>query len=436
MKTTVALETLGCKVNQYESSFIMEALREAGLQPASFRERADIYIVHSCAVTSRAAFETRQLLRRAEKLNPSALIVALGCDAQVESARLASETPATHILGTEEKLDILRRLQTPATASNPYVAVGDSRLCTEFTPLPVSGMLSGRARSFLKIQDGCDSFCSYCIVPYSRGRSRSLPAVDVRSQMDRLLASGYREVVLTGIHLGQWGKSFAPRQHLADLLAFLQTGPLPSRIRFSSLEPLELSADLLERIVSMPEICPHFHIPLQSGDGEILERMQRPYTPAYYEETILALRRIFPRAALGADILVGFPGETERHFQNTFDLAKRLPLTYFHVFPFSPRPGTPAASWQGRVTGGELKRRTGLLRELGLEKKRAFQERSIGKWIEVLVETEVKPGLWKGTSENYLQTVFPAERPLLPGTLVKVRPTRAKGACLIGIADM
>lgn len=424
MNQTVALETLGCKVNQYESSYFQEILLKAGYQPVSFRERADCYIVHSCAVTNKAAFQTRQLLRRAQRINPQAKIVVVGCDAQLESDRLAEEGLATHILGTAEKMDLLRWLEVPGSLSDPCRAVSDSRSYGDLKPLWITRMLSDRSRAFLKLQDGCNSFCSYCVVPYTRGRSRSLVPEEVFRQMEGLTASGYQEIVLTGIHLGQWGRDLDPAVELTDLLESLAKGPLPPRIRLSSLESAEWSERLLERLPHWSRICPHFHVPLQSGDETILKLMRRPYTPRQYAELIRELRRLFPQAALGADILIGFPGETEHHFRNTLELVRDLPLTYFHVFPFSPRPGTRAADMPGRVTGDELKRRTQALRELGFQKRHAFRERFIGQWVEVLVEGEDKPGWWKGTSENYLQVLLPSPHPLVPGTLVRVRLTQ------------
>ncbi|MDY0039615.1 MAG: hypothetical protein RBS57_04835, partial [Desulforhabdus sp.] len=212
MSQTIALETLGCKVNQYESSYFLEVLREAGHRLASFRDSADVYIVHSCAVTSKAAYQTRQLLRRARRRNPEALVMAVGCDAQVESDRIADEQLATHIIGTNEKPNVLHWLSVTGSFSGPCKAVGNARGATALKPMPITRMHSGRARAFLKVQDGCDAFCSYCIVPYSRGKSRSLPAEPVHSQLYRYLDSGYREIVLTGIHLGQWGRDLSPQQ--------------------------------------------------------------------------------------------------------------------------------------------------------------------------------------------------------------------------------
>jgi threonylcarbamoyladenosine tRNA methylthiotransferase MtaB len=432
MAGTVALETLGCKVNQYESSYFLEALKDAGYRPVSFRDHADIYIVHGCAVTARATFQARQLLRRAQRINPAATIVSAGCQAQLEPERLAEERLATHILDNRHKFDLVSWLQAPGSLHHPLQATAEMSQIIPFRPLAIGSMHSGRARAFLKVQDGCDASCSYCVVPHLRGRSRSLPPVEVGMQVDRFLEHGYKEVVLTGIHLGQWGKDLAPRQDLDALLTLLNQRPLPYRARLSSLEPREWSGPLIEHLTGWEWICPHFHVPLQSGDADILERMQRPYTPHQYAELVMELRRLFPRAALGADVMVGFPGETEKQFANTCQLIDQLPLTYLHAFPFSPRPGTPAAAMPGKVSSQELKRRAHVLQDLGREKKQAFQAALLGQCVEVLAETQIENGWWRGTSENYQRVVFPASSPFQQGLLTRVRLLEITGRGLLG----
>lgn len=421
MGKRAALETLGCKVNQYESIYFLETLTDGGYELTDFRESADLYIVHGCAVTSRAAYQTRQLLRRARRINASATIVVAGCAAQLEAERLAGEGLATHILGNGAKFDLLPWIDSPGTFSSPCMAIGDPRLCKACGPLPVNRMLTGRARAPLKVQDGCDAFCSYCIVPLVRGKSRSLSWEHVRMQMDRFLDSDYHEVVLTGIHLGQWGKDLLPQQDLSDLLVHLSQGPLPTRLRLSSLEPMECNARLMELLRTRSWICPHFHVPLQSGDEEILKRMARPYSPQQYSEIIHELHRLRPIAAIGADVMACFPGESERQFENTCRLIESLPLSYLHVFPFSPRPGTAAAQWNVRIEGAEIKRRTHMLRQIGSEKRQAFLHRSLGACVEVLIETNLEGDWWQGTSENYIPVVFRSPKPLSPGLLVSAR---------------
>ena len=428
----IALETLGCKVNQYESAAFLERFAEEGLQIVPFQHRADLYVVHSCTVTSKAAYQTRQLLRRALRRNPQARIAVVGCDAQIHGEQLARERLATHIIGTREKFHLPRWLHEEGTLDAPCYAVSDARRGGPLEPLPLKGLPGDRSRAFLKIQDGCDAFCAYCIVPFSRGRSRSLEADAVIQQLEGFALSGCNEAVLTGIHLGQWGSDLHPKTSLAGLLMKIDKARRPARIRLSSLESKEVDGDMLKVLGTLSWICPHFHIPMQSGHAEILAAMGRPYGPDAYAETVLALHRLFPRAALGADIIVGFPGETDRHFARTVQLVETLPLTYLHVFPYSPRPGTRAAAMDGRTVGKTLKERARILRDLGRRKKRLFQERFVGSVLEVLVETSLEPGLWSGTSENYLTVIFQETRPTAPGNLVPVRIQRVSDAGLWG----
>ncbi len=431
MKKTVAMETLGCKVNQYESSYLMEMLQAAGYRSVPFRQAADVYVVHSCAVTAKASFQTRQLLRRAQRLHPQATIAVVGCAAQIEPGRFAEETLATHILGASEKYQLLQWVETPATLSRPCCAVSDSRKPQSLRPLPVTHMVAARTRAILKVQDGCDAFCSYCIVPFSRGVSRSLPPAEVREQFQRFRDAGYREVVLSGIHLGQWGKDLRPKMKLADLIGTLQEYAPSTRLRLSSLETLEWQDVFSRHLSDWQGVCPHFHIPLQSGDEEILQRMHRPYTPREYAEVVYELHRQVPSAALGADVMAGFPGETERHFQNTLNLVRELPLSYLHVFPYSPRPGTEAAGWPGRIGGDELKQRTKLLRNLGFRKRMEFHRQFLEKTVDVLVESHVKgePGWYQGTTDNYLKVAFRAPCPVAAGSRawIKIREASANG---------
>ncbi len=421
-RPTAAVETLGCKVNQYETSYLMEMLDQAGYVIVPFRARADVYVVHGCAVTAKAGFQTRQLLRRAHRANPDALVVAAGCYAQLDADRIARERLATHILGNPAKFDLASWLRLPGTFDAPCRATESAgRACTEFEILPVSRMHTGRTRAMLKIQDGCNSFCSYCVVPYVRGRSRSLPRRLVLEQMDRLVAAGYGEIVLTGIHLGQWGKDLSPADSLHGLLEAADCAVHPPRVRLSSLEPMELDAALLDAVASYSWICPHLHVPLQSGDAQILERMGRPYTPQRYAELIARISEAVPRAAIGADVLTGFPGESDEQFRNTLGFIERLPLAYLHVFPFSPRPGTAAAAFRGRIQGGELKERARLLQELGRCKKREFREKFVGESLDVLVETRLASGAWEGLSDNYINVVVRAETELSAGTILPVR---------------
>jgi threonylcarbamoyladenosine tRNA methylthiotransferase MtaB len=429
---SVALETLGCKVNQCESSGLIETLTAAGYHQVPFKEPAQIYVVHGCAVTARAAYQTRQLLRRARRTNPQATVVSAGCQAQLEADLIATEQLATHVLGNDAKFDILSHLEVSATFQQPHRAVGDLRSGFTFRSLPLTCMHRGRARAFLKVQDGCDAFCSYCIVPTLRGCCRSMPSENVREQLDRFIFHGYREVVLTGIHLGLWGKDLCPPQTLAALLSSLARGPLPHRMRLSSLEPTECSKELMQLIHQSRWICPHFHIPLQSGDAQILAAMHRPYTPDQYGDLITQLHRLFPEAALGADVLVGFPGESVAMFEHTRELLKRLPITYLHAFPYSARPGTAAALLKQSVPKSELKARVRSLRELSTAKRLAFHRKLHGTCLEVLVESRAGEGGWRGTSENYVQVRLPDSPSLTAGVLARATVSMNAEGNLIG----
>lgn len=434
MNRSVALETLGCKVNQYESSQIVELLCQAGYESVSFRQKADVYIVNSCAVTAKASFQTRQLLRRARRLHPNAAIVVAGCAAQVEPHRFVQETLATHILGLSEKYDVVRWLDTPASVEQPCCVVGEPRQNGAFRNIPIHHMAAFRTRAILKVQDGCDAFCSYCIVPLSRGKSRSLPLTEVRGQFLRFREAGYSEVVLSGIHLGQWGKDLQPATRLVELVDNLQgEAPCP-RLRFSSLETMEWHDGLIQGLDRWRGICAHFHVPLQSGDAEILRRMHRPYSPKDFSEVVYELHRLCPTAALGSDVMAGFPGESPAQFRNTLEFIEKLPLSYLHVFPYSPRPGTQAARWPSRVTGTELKRRAQALRDLSGRMRMRFHSRFLKRTVEVLVEGQEKGenGWFQGTTDNYLKVRFPAPQGLTPGARIWVKIREVSENGLIG----
>ncbi|MGD9270099.1 MAG: tRNA (N(6)-L-threonylcarbamoyladenosine(37)-C(2))-methylthiotransferase MtaB [Syntrophobacterales bacterium] len=431
--STIALATLGCKVNQCESAYLEEKLTEADFLIRPFTGRADFYCINTCAVTSRAAMQSRQLIRRAPRQNPEAEVVVMGCYAQIAAEEIAAIPGVTHILGTTEKLSLLDYLAHPEQNQPPYVQVNDVRTAPALQPLVFSGF-SHRTRAFLKVQDGCDAFCSYCIVPYARGRSRSISLESVLSQVARFLDHGYQEVVLTGIHLGQWGLNFNPRQDLIDLLRSIIKHRPPPRLRLSSLEPGEITSDLLDLIATEPSLCPHLHIPLQSGDATILARMNRHYHPDLYRDLVLEATQRIPDVAVGADVLVGFPGETDACFQNSYRLIESLPIAYLHVFPYSPRPTTPAATMSDQVSPAVIRQRSGLLRELDLEKRLAFLQRFLGEMQQVLVENrwDEASSMQCGFTDNYLPVLVPADASL-ENQIIMARMDRLEGNRLVAI---
>jgi threonylcarbamoyladenosine tRNA methylthiotransferase MtaB len=425
------LITLGCKVNQCESAALAGLLETAGHCPAAPGALNDLVVINTCTVTGKAAMQSRQAVRKAVRDNPQAVIVVTGCYAQTAPDDIQQIEGVDYVVGHGDKLriaDLVGRCGSKPAA--PALVCRDIEEECTFEPFP-SVAPDERTRAFLKIQDGCNAFCTYCIVPYARGHSRSMPAEDVRLHLDRLAAKGFREVVLTGIHLGAWGRDLEPRTTLAALVASISENRSALRIRLSSIEPTEIESDLIRRVATCPtSLCPHFHIPLQSGDNGILKRMGRPYTREIFSQTLADIHRAVPHAAIGADILVGFPGEDDAAFGRTVTLVEQLPVAYLHVFPFSPRKGTPAAGLKPRVRESIVKQRCKLLRKLGEEKKSRFHHANLGRVVEVLIES-AGSGHARGLSENYVPVVIPGTGHAA-NSLIRVRIERvaADGALI------
>ncbi|BBO81361.1 tRNA (N(6)-L-threonylcarbamoyladenosine(37)-C(2))-methylthiotran sferase MtaB [Desulfosarcina ovata subsp. sediminis] len=409
------VKTLGCKVNQCESEAICNALVEAGAGFAYGTDgQADLVIVNTCTVTRKAAMQSRQAVRQAIRNNPGARIVVTGCHAQIAPAELAAIDGVDRVVGNGDKHQIPRQILAglPAMDASPETpACGDVRAIAQFDALPGIAH-GGRTRPFLKVQDGCDAFCTYCIVPHARGRSRSLPVDQVLDQIGRLGRLGYREVVLTGIHIGCYGKDLSSTTGLYDLLCRIREAGTINRVRLSSIEPAELSDEIIGLADADPNqpgrLCPHFHVPLQSGDDGILKRMHRPYTRDFFRGRVHAIIHRVPHAAIGVDTLIGFPGETDAAFENTHQLISSLPVTYLHVFPFSAREGTPAFSFSGQIPAPVIKNRCRRMRRLGEEKRRGFYHRRIGETVTVLVEEtrDKGDGRLKGLTDNYVPVRF------------------------------
>jgi len=400
----IAITTLGCKINQYDSAVIQNRLEE-NHSFVSFEEPADCYIINTCTVTDRADWEARQLVRRAKRLSPGAKVLVTGCYAQVNPAEVAGVPGVDYVVGLNRMEDLLQFIDLPKD-SDVRVAVGDVK---RERGVPVLGTraLPGHTRAFLKIQEGCNYSCTYCIIPTARGLSRSVTPREVLEQVRMLADAGYREIVLTGIHLGSYGQDLTAKVDLTALVEMIAQSRLIPRLRLSSLDPREVPNRLLDLIASSDVICPHLHVCAQAGDDEILKWMRRNYDRAYYRELLMKIRERLPDAALGSDIIVGFPGETDGAFDHSLEFFAALPLTYFHVFPYSSRRGTVAASLPDHV-GGELKKtRARRMRELGAMKKRDFCLRFRGRRALVLVEEKIDraTGLRRGFSRNYLPVV-------------------------------
>lgn len=430
MSRTVALATLGCKTNQFESAALEQMLREAGYTPVPFEKGADLVVVNTCTVTAATDSQSRNLVRRARRLRPDCRVVVTGCYAQVDPAALQAIPGVSLVLGNEEKQDFLRLLQAGHSDGTALVSANRQALTT--TALPVAAFTE-RSRAFVQIQTGCDAFCAYCIIPYARGRSRSVAAAAVLAQVAQLVATGYPEIVLTGIHIGQYGADLAPQLSLLQLLQQIVAETGVQRLRLGSLEPTEISPELLDWVAQSEIICPHFHIPLQAGDDAVLKRMNRHYSAAQFSALVDQIHRRLPQAAIGLDVIAGFPGETEAQFANTLALIEGMPISHLHVFPFSRRPGTPAATMSGQIAAEVIKARAGALRALGEVKQQAFARRFVGQILEVVVEGQGKDGMSRGLSRNYLPVRFAAVE-ATEGRCSLVRITGFGASGLEGIA--
>ncbi len=399
-----AITTLGCKVNQYDSAVIESRFSEAGMERCGFDEVADVYVVNTCTVTDRADTESLKLARRARRRNPAARVIMTGCLAQASPEKLARAPEVDQVIGLARIDDLL----SAATDSNlPRVMV--SNLRKEKVSLRVGAVVpAGQTRAFLKLQEGCDQFCSFCIVPFSRGMSRSVPPREVLDVLDSLHDQGFKEVILSGVHLGGYGKDLTPAVTLERLLEMIDERCRIGRVRLSSIDPEELSDGIIDIVGGSEKFCPHFHLPLQAGEDQLLEKMRRRYQTNHYRERIERILALMPDAAIGTDLIVGFPGETGEHFKRYFTFVESLPLAYFHVFPYSVRSGTTAAKFSGRVDAGEIKRRSELLRELGENRRLNFARRFIGARLKVLIEETREPGSQRlrGYSRNYIKVLI------------------------------
>ncbi len=405
----IAITTLGCKINQYDSAVIRARLEGEQHSFVPFDEQADFYIINTCTVTDRADWEARQLVRRAKRLSPDARVLVTGCYAQVNPQGVAQVPEVDFVVGLNRMDDLLRFANQPSRFGQQTVSVGDVR---KERGIPVLGTreLPGHTRAFLKIQEGCNYSCTYCIIPTARGLSRSVPSEEVLNQVRSLAEAGFAEIVLTGIHLGGYGHDLKPKLDLTALLEKISESRLIPRLRLSSLDPRECPDRLLGLLGKSDVLCPHLHVCAQSGEDSILKGMRRNYDTAYYREVMMKARERLPDAALGTDIIVGFPGETDGDFQRSMEYFESLPLTYFHVFPYSVRTGTVAAGLSKQVPPAVKKERATQMRELGMKKKREFYRGFIGRRVSVLVEQAVdkSSGAHKGYSRNYLHVMVHA----------------------------
>jgi threonylcarbamoyladenosine tRNA methylthiotransferase MtaB len=434
---TVAFSTLGCRLNQVDTHQMQTLLEARGFRTVAVEAQPDVVVVNTCTVTARAELSDRQAIRRAGRLSPRARIVVAGCWAQTSPSAVAALGGVDLVVGNGDKPrlpellgDLLGTPRRP-----PRIEVGDVATA-RLEPVAPRPHLNGRARAFLKVQDGCRHRCAFCIVPLARGASRSLPPEVVEEQVRRLAEAGHPEIVLTGVDLGGYGADLRPRASLAALLGRLAPAPGLRWLRLSSLLPSYLTDELLEILTTSPVIAPHAHVPLQSGSDRVLRLMRRPYTIATYRRVVERLAATVPRLGLGADVIVGFPGETDADFAATLGLIEALPFSYLHVFPYSERPGTAAASRAGRVDTGTIAARARRLREAGAAAGARFRASLVGRTEDVLVlETRDRAsGDLTGLTGNYVEVTFAGPDRLARG-IARVRVTGAGETAARGVLE-
>lgn len=400
MQNKVAFHTLGCKLNYSETSSISKQFLDKGFELTSFENEADVYVFNTCSVTEAAERECRQLIRRALKQNPNAYIIVTGCYAQLRPGQIAKIDGVDAVLGSNEKFKLFSILKDFDKKGLTCISVTPSENLTEFG-IAHSTDNDNRTRAFLKIQDGCDYNCSFCTIPLARGQSRSMPADKVKDEFIKLLEAGYKEVILTGVNVGDYGKNI--NTDLFNLLVELINTEGDFRIRISSIEPNLISDKMIELVANSEKLCNHFHIPLQSGSQRILNAMQRRYNVIDYEKLIYKVKSKIPDAGIGVDVIVGFPGETEEDFVHTHNFIRDLPVTYLHVFTYSERPDTKAISFPGSIDIVERKRRNNILRILSEKKKSEFCREMTGTKQRVLFEKNNKNGWMHGYTSNYIR---------------------------------
>ena len=447
------IENFGCRATQADGAALERQFLERGLQRAATSQEAEIVVLNTCTVTEGADKDARSSIRRLQRVNPDCRILVTGCYAQRAPEELAALPGVTWVVGNSHKhraAEIATSVVPSSSRSGfvplqeltgqnesipffgekretmeqpsmvqPSIVVGDIFAHTELLAAPVFEAANERTRPNLKVQDGCDNRCSFCVIPYVRGKSRSLPMERVVQEVRTLVEAGYREVVISGINLGRWGRDLDGSSQLsavssrlnpatgsrrleALVLAILQETSL-EKLRISSVEPMDWSDELIELVASSPRIAKHAHVPLQSGSDAVLRRMHRKYRPWHYREKILKIRAAMPTAAIGADVMVGFPGETEAEFEETRRMIDELPFTYLHVFTYSPRPGTPAAAESRQVPVAIARERNRILRELASKKKAAFMQSLVGTAVEAITLLSVGGGFTEALTDNYLK---------------------------------
>ena len=405
---TVAFITLGCKVNQYETNAMTQQFIENDYEVVDHTQKADIYIVNTCTVTNMSDRKSRQMLRRVKELNKEAVVVACGCYAQIAKEELEKIKEINLVLGNNEKKDIVEYVEKFIKNKIPEVQTEDVMHQKDFVEFG-DITFTEKTRAVIKIQDGCDRFCSYCIIPYARGRVRSRRPEHILSEIRKIAKEGIQEVVITGIHIASYGKDFKKQYGLIDLLEEMNEIEGIERIRLGSIEPLLITEAFVNRLEKLTKVCHQFHLSLQSGCDETLKRMNRRYTTEQFKDIVALLRNKFEDVILTTDIIVGFPGESEEEFEKTYTFLKEIKFYKMHVFKYSPRKGTKAAVMPNQIDGNKKEERSRKLIELSNQNEKAYNQNYIGKEVEILFEEE-KNGIWQGHTKNYILAHYKTEK--------------------------
>ena len=425
----VAFCSLGCKVNQYETNAMAQKFIENKYEVVDFCEYADIYIVNTCTVTSIADRKSRQMLRRAKEINPNSVLVACGCYAQVAAEELKKINEIDLIIGNNEKKDIIQIIEKHVNQNEVESQVSDVMYQEEYVEFGPT-TYTEKTRAVIKVQDGCDRFCSYCLIPYARGHIRSRKIEDVMEEVEDIVSKGFNEIIVTGIHVASYGRDFKNGTTLIDLLEQINKVDGLHRIRLSSIEPVIMTDEFIERLSKLDKICDHFHLSLQSGCTDTLKRMNRRYTAEEFMDATKRLRLTFPNAALTTDVIVGFPGETEEEFNQTYDFLKKIKFYQMHIFKYSPRKGTKAAVMPNQVDGNVKEERSKKLIELSKKNEAYYNQSYIGKNLEVLFE-EIDGDYIKGHTKNYMMVKCKGSDGALVNTITEVEVVDVEDECLV-----
>ena len=424
----IAFYTLGCKVNQYETQALEQLFSQRGHTLVPFEDAADVYIINTCTVTAVSDKKSRQVIRRARKEAPDAVIAVCGCYPQTHPEDMDALS-IDLVSGTGDRLGFVELVEQAARERRPINALDDAMQRRDFEVLPAGG-LEGRTRAMLKVEDGCVNFCSYCIIPYARGRIRSLPLTQAVEQAKGLFAQGYREIVITGIEISSWGQEFRDGSSLIDLMEAVCAAVPQCRIRLGSLEPRPLTPEFCQRAAKLPNLCPHFHLSMQSGCDTVLKRMNRKYDSARYYQSVEWLREYFNNPGITTDLIVGFPGETDEEFQQTLDFIRKCAFSAMHVFPYSKRPGTPAAARKDQILNAVKEERAHAAAAVAREMEQTYLERWVGQTVPVLLE-EQRDGAWRGYTAEYAPVAVSCDDDL-HNQVRQIRLERAEDGVLWG----